>query len=123
MPRHSCRANPLSLATERLKMAYLNSKTWALAFAALIAGTGITQAQPNCAQRAIVLERLAQKYGETRRGMGLGANNGLVEVFASNETGTWTITVTLPDGRTCLVASGNSYEDGMDPLKAKGTAL
>ena len=76
-----------------------------------------------CGSRDIVLDRLSSHYGETRRSMGLGANNGIVEVFASDETGTWTITITLPDGRMCLVASGESYEDAMDPLKTSGTAL
>ncbi len=51
---------------------------------------------------------------------GLAANNGVVEVFASPETGTWTIIVTLPDGQTCLVASGEGYESITEPLPAKG---
>jgi hypothetical protein len=37
-------------------------------------------------------------------------------VFASEASGTWTITVTLPDGRTCLIASGRDWEDRMDDL-------
>lgn len=81
------------------------------------------QAQAVCGARDAVLERLSGHYGETRRGMGLGSNNGIVEVFASDETGTWTITVTMPDGRMCLVASGESYEDAVDPLHAVGTGI
>jgi hypothetical protein len=57
-----------------------------------------------------VIDRLASAYGETRQSIGLGANNQVVEVFASAETGTWTITVTNPNGLTCLVASGQAYE-------------
>ncbi|SPF77824.1 hypothetical protein [Pseudoprimorskyibacter insulae] len=64
----------------------------------------------NCADRAQVVERLAQTYGETRRSIGLGHDNSMMEVFASDITGSWTITVTQPDGMTCLVASGQSYE-------------
>ena len=90
---------------------------------AAVAATTSASANPVCGQRDAVIERLADHYGETRRGMGLGANNGIVEVFASEETGTWTITVTMPDGRTCLVASGQSYEDSMDPLKASGEEI
>ncbi len=63
-----------------------------------------------CAARDAVLERLSQHYGETVQSMGLASNNGILEVFASPETGTWTITVTLPNGMTCLVASGEAYE-------------
>lgn len=63
-----------------------------------------------CAPRDIVLERLATTYGETRQSIGLGPNNQMVEVFASDATGTWTITVTRASGVTCLVASGQAFE-------------
>ncbi len=69
------------------------------------------QAQtPNCAPRPDVLQRLAETYGETRRGIGMARQGTVMEVFASDETGTWTITVTLPNGLTCLVAAGEAYE-------------
>lgn len=64
----------------------------------------------NCAKRDMVIKRLASAYGETRKSMGVGANNSVVEVFASEETGTWTIILTSEDGTTCLVASGQSFE-------------
>ncbi|GGM01090.1 hypothetical protein [Pseudooceanicola nanhaiensis] len=63
-----------------------------------------------CAPRENVLARLAEGYGESRKSIGIGANNQVVEVFASDESGTWTITVTSPAGVTCLVASGQAYE-------------
>lgn len=68
------------------------------------------QAGANCAPRPMVLERLSDKFGETRQSIGLGANNRVVEVFASDSTGSWTITVTMPDGTTCLVAAGDAFE-------------
>ena len=75
--------------------------------------------QNNCAQRNQVVERLQSKYGETRRSVGLAANNGVVETYASTESGTWTIVITLPNGMTCLVAAGNAFEpledDGIKP--------
>ena len=74
----------------------------------------------NCGPREAVVDRLADGYGETRQSMGLGANNAVVEVFASDETGTWTITVTTPNGMTCLVASGQSFEALAEALPAKG---
>ncbi|MBE3636690.1 hypothetical protein [Mangrovicoccus algicola] len=85
-----------------------------LCLAAIVAGMAPARAadQParNCADRGDVLKRLSGNYGETRQSVGLGANNSLVEVFASDKTGTWTITVTMPDGMTCLIASGQAYE-------------
>jgi len=44
----------------------------------------------------------------------------MVETFASSETGTWTITVTLANGTTCLVASGQNYEALAEGLPTKG---
>ncbi|MBV2360236.1 hypothetical protein KUH32_10655 [Thalassococcus sp. CAU 1522] len=74
----------------------------------------------NCAPREMVIERLATKYGETRQSIGLGNNNAVVEVFASEETGTWTITVTTASGMTCLVASGQAFEELAEALPPKG---
>jgi len=83
-----------------------------LGVGAMILATGhaFGQQNRNCADRALVLDRLASAYGESRQSIGLGANNAVVEVFASTETGTWTITVTAPTGVTCLVASGQAFE-------------
>ena len=79
------------------------------------------QAQgPQCAKRDQVMDLLATKYGETRQGMGIADNSSVMEVFASDETGTWTITVSSPDGIMCLVASGQGYEAMADELPAKG---
>ena len=83
----------------------------ALALAALTTSPALSQqGNRNCAPHALVVERLASGYGESRQSIALGANNAVVEVFASLETGTWTITVTVPGGPTCLVASGLAYE-------------
>lgn len=74
----------------------------------------------NCGPRALVVDRLAEGYGETRQSIGLGANNAVVEVFASEETGTWTILVTSPAGVSCLVASGQSFENLSEELPTQG---
>ncbi len=84
------------------------------------AGAAIAQQTRNCGPREIVVNRLADGYGETRQSMGLGANNAVIEVFASDESGTWTITVTTPNGMTCLVASGQAFEELAEALPAKG---
>lgn len=95
--------------TRKAKFLHLAALTGACA--AMIASASEVLAQTrNCGPRDIVLSRLADKYKESRQSMGLGANNQVMEVFASDETGSWTITVTLPNGMTCLVASGQSFE-------------
>ena len=75
----------------------------------LTAATARSQ-QANCGTRDSVVERLASKYGESRQSLGMAANQSLVEVYANEGTGSWTITVTLPNGTMCLVASGMSFE-------------
>lgn len=78
----------------------------------------------NCADRARVLDMLDTGYGENRLSIGLGANNTVMEVFVSPETGTWTITETSTEGRTCILASGQSFESTLKDLAAvKGEAL
>ena len=82
---------------------------------ALVAGKA-SAGQPTCGARGAIVDRLASHFGETRRGIGLGTKNRVLEVFASDSTGSWTVTVTMPDGRMCLVASGQNWEDRMDDL-------
>lgn len=92
-------------------------------FAALILATQNAFAAPNCADRSVVLNELAAKYRETHRAIGMAANNTMMEMFASADTGTWTLTVTTPDGTTCLVASGIGYEDISENLPAAGNPV
>jgi hypothetical protein len=90
-----------------------------LGFAGLILATHAAFAAPACAVRKVVVGQLAERYQETRRGIGMTANASVLEVFAS-EDGSWTITVTLPSGMTCLVASGQGWEALAEDLPAKG---
>lgn len=90
-----------------------------------LAFAGLAEAQQlrHCAPRDKVIQRLATGYGETRQSMGLGADNAVMEVFASEETGSWTITVTMANGITCLVASGQAFENLSEALPPEGDAL
>lgn len=91
-----------------------------LGFVAVLAATQASYAQqPNrCAERSMVLERLAGTYGETRRSIGMAPNNSVVEMYASEKTGSWTITVTHPNGLTCMVAAGTAFEGIEEELPA-----
>lgn len=91
-----------------------------LGFAGLLLLPPPAWSAPQCGPREQVLSVLATKFSETRRSIGLAANAQVVEIFASSETGTWTITVTQPDGATCLVASGDNFETITEDLPAKG---
>ena len=87
------------------------SRGLALSAAIALAPTLIhAQSANNCGPRASVVETLGQKYGESRQGMGLDDRGAMLEIFASSDSGSWTITLTAPNGQTCLIASGQSFE-------------
>ena len=88
-------------------------RTTILAFFALAAGAA--QAQ-TCSDRETMVRHLAEGWGESRVSVALDAGNSMVEVFASAETGTWTLTVTRPGGPTCMIASGHAFEALAEPL-------
>lgn len=68
------------------------------------------QAQMVCGNRDNIIKELAKKYGETRRSLGLQQGRGVVELFASESTGSWTILVTDARGLACLMAAGEAFE-------------
>ena len=79
-------------------------------------------AEVRCGPRAEVIEMLGERYAETRRGIGVAGSTQVLEVYASDE-GSWTVLVTDPEGRTCLVASGQGWEDLREVLPPKGEAV
>jgi len=91
-----------------------------LALAALTGASGASAEAVNCGDHSTVIASLAETWGESRQFIGLDANGTVVEAFASEETGTWTITVTRADGPTCLVASGEAFEMVAESLPIPG---
>ncbi len=62
-----------------------------------------------CARREAVIAALADRYGETPQALGLGQNGFVMELHAA-PSGSWTITITRPDGITCLLAAGDNFQ-------------
>jgi hypothetical protein len=81
-----------------------------LGFGGVILATQIAFSAPQCDGRDTVTAVLTDRYGETRRALGLAGETAVMELFASDATGTWSITMTLPDGQMCLMASGAGFE-------------
>lgn len=82
----------------------------ALAAAVLAAAGGTADAQMVCGERDAIVAQLERKYGETRRSVGLQQGRAVVEVYASEKTGSWTILVTDTAGKSCLMAAGDAFE-------------
>lgn len=75
-----------------------------------LVAAGGAAAQGACGEHAMIVDLLAERYGEVRQSIALSADNAVVEIFASADTGTWTMTLTRPGGPTCLVAAGHAFE-------------
>ena len=91
-----------------------------LGLAGLILAPGALRAAPQCSAHDVVAESLANQFGEVRRSIGLAQDNTVMELYAAADTGTWTLTVTLPNGMTCLVAAGHNFETVEETLPARG---
>jgi hypothetical protein len=100
----------------------MSQQMFALSFglAAMLAAADIAHGAPQCDSRDAVTALLADRYGETRRSVGIAGQAAVMELFASDETGTWSITMTMPDGLMCLMASGSNFETVAEELPAKG---
>lgn len=84
---------------------------------ALLCGPAWGQA---CADRDSVLRTVKDRYGETQVGAGLSGNY-IIEVWVSEETGTWTILRTGANGISCMMVSGEHWRAGIDePPGTKG---
>ena len=66
--------------------------------------------QPRCTDHTRFTNHLKNKYGETQVGMGFVSPTDIIEVYVSKR-GSFTVLVTKPNGKTCLVAAGRGWED------------
>ena len=92
----------------------------AIAIAAFgIIGTP-AHAQTSCASRDLVLNRLQSNFGESLTAGGLRSQSQILEVWASDATGTWTVLMTTADGMTCVMASGTNWHQNKPKLAVMG---
>ncbi len=87
-------------------------------FSLWLAVAAQAQAQLACGSRDSFIAQLDAKYGETRHSMGL-SNNSVVELFANEATGTWTILITSPEGTACMLVAGQAFQ--LEPSKLTPT--
>ena len=74
--------------------------------------TAIPAHAEDCAERELVTARLTQDYSEQLTAGGLqdaDSQAGVVEVWASPETGTFTVMLTSADGVSCILATGTDW--------------
>ena len=89
------------LLTGIMLSAFWASDSFAQAFA---------QSSPLCGPKDEVLAGFAQKYNEIPKSNGVTNGGQLVQILVS-ETGDWSLLVTHPSGISCLLATGNAWQN------------
>lgn len=64
----------------------------------------------NCAPREIVSANLTKKFGESRIAYSVSQKGVIIEIYASDKDGTWTIITTTPTGISCQIMHGTDFE-------------
>lgn len=81
------------------------------AVAVAFPGPAGAQSPGLCSTRDVVLETLA-KFGESSAGIGiLDGTGNLLEFLTNPMTGSWTVVVNVRGGPTCMVWSGQGWQD------------
>jgi len=78
-----------------------------------------------CADREQVIAHLQSRFSEQLTVGGLQrAQDSLavMEIWSSQETGTYTVLLTKPDGTSCIVAAGTDFFQAARKVVANGTA-
>ncbi|SRR6056297_887725 len=86
----------------------------AAASLALIAFSGAPEARIAdvlCDDRTRMEGKLETQYGAQKQGRGLRGPDVVMEVWSSERTGEWALVQTYLDGRSCIVAMGEDWEN------------
>ncbi len=65
---------------------------------------------PRCGPWADTTAGLWENYGEAVAAEMIDTRGGVLHLFASPETGTWTLTLTRPGGLTCGISAGGDFQ-------------
>jgi hypothetical protein len=90
----------------------MSAKVSILSLAFLFAMPAGVQAQSGmpCFQRDTLVTALEEKYKESLTGGGIQNETQILEVWASAETGTFTVIITRADGISCIAATGKGWQ-------------
>jgi hypothetical protein len=86
---------------------------------AMLVTPALAQQQPACGDRNDLLTQLKEKYKETPTGFGMTGQGSVVELMTS-ESGSWTLILSFPSGRSCLIATGEGWEMWQARLAGRG---
>lgn len=75
-----------------------------------IGSAPVSRAAQVCLPHEDVSKALSEQYKENRKGLGLSSPTHVVELFVS-PGGSWTLTVSDTQGTTCVIGSGEAWQD------------
>jgi hypothetical protein len=79
-------------------------------FSAPLAAQQAAPARVPCHDANEIAKQLGSKYDEAPVAFGLQSNGHLLQIYASEDKGTWTVVSTSPAGVSCIVAAGKRWE-------------
>lgn len=66
---------------------------------------------PICDTRETIINLLTgARYEEAQRALGVVSDHSIMEVYATPDGSTWSVVVSHKNGRTCLIAAGQSLQ-------------
>ena len=80
-------------------------------------------AQAACAERGDIIRMLENGFAEKLSALGLRSESQVMEIWSSDDTGTWTILLTRADGTSCIVASGTDWTSSFDKGNMRDSPL
>lgn len=117
MGAYMAKEENLRSAIIRIACASVSATLLALGFSAVI-NPASAQAVTVCSTHAEVTKRLDKRLAQAPVAVGLANGGRVIEVFSSEDGDTWTIVLTQPNGKTCLVANGEAWLSL--PMKLRG---
>ena len=77
----------------------------------IVGGSLARAATSKCGDRTKLIEVLKSRYKEVPVALGLSEKSTeAFEIFASDK-GTWTVMMTMSNGKTCVMAAGHSWQN------------
>jgi len=59
--------------------------------------------------RADVVKQLRDKHGERPVGAGIAGRDGILELFLSEQSKSWTVILTKPNGKSVMIGAGSDW--------------
>ena len=84
-----------------------------LLLATTFAATTSSAYAATCADSDEIVKRLKERFGEELILQSEAVNDRYFQVWKNDETGTWSMFITTPDGLHCLVGTGKDEVKGL----------